>query len=118
MIGLLLLESLIDTSVLDLLRVTRTETWQAQNAAPYQPSVWTAISFKADDDQADFLAEKLSQALKSQGWYVNASTEDWLYVIFPGRVFKYAGGDAVQRALAQEYARSLNVPESQLDWGE
>lgn len=115
--GMLLRESLANLSVLDLLQVTRTESWQVQNAAPNQPPVWTANWFEADDEHADALAEALSQALKPQGWYINAATQAWLYVIFPGRVFKYAGGDAGGRAAAQQYARELGIPESQLDWG-
>lgn len=116
--GLLLRESLADLSVLDLLRVTRSETWQAQNAAACQPPVWTAMSFEADDDQADFLAEKLSLALKPQGWYINASTSEWVYIIFPQRVFKYPPGDVSLRAAARQHGRSTGIPESQLDWGE
>lgn len=115
--GLLLRESLADPSVLDRLHVTRAESWQVQNAAPYQPPVWTANWFKTDDEHADALAEALSQALKPQGWYINAATAEWLYVIFPGRVFKYARGDAAGRAAAQQYARELGIPEAQLDWG-
>ena len=67
--GLLLKESLADLNILDRLRVTRTETWQVQNAASFQPPVWTAYWFEADDEQADALAADLSQALKPQGWY-------------------------------------------------
>jgi len=116
--GLLLQESLDDLRVLDLLRVTKTETWQVGNAAEGQPSVWTALSFEAPVDQADAIAEALSGALKARGWYINASTDALVYIIFPRKVFRYPKGDAAQRAAAQAYARSIGIPESQLDWGE
>jgi hypothetical protein len=116
--GLILKESLEDTGVLDLVHITRTETWQVSNATEHQPATWTALSFEADESQADSLAEQLSRSLKAQGWYVNASTTTHVYVIFPGKVFKYGKGDTAQRETAKRYGQSLNIPESQLDWSE
>ena len=116
--GLILKESLEETSVLDSLRVTRTETWQASNAAAYQPNTWTALSFEADERQADTLAEALSRSLKPQGWYINASTATDVYVIFPNKVYKYRKGDSVQREEAKRYGLTVGIPESQLDWSE
>ncbi len=116
--GLLLKESLHNQAILAALRVTKTETWQIQNAAPGQPAVWTALSFEADDSQADLLAENLSQSLKPAGWFINASTDTSVYVIFPGRVFKYIKGAAGQRAAARQYGLLLDIPERQLDWEE
>ena len=115
--GLLIKESLTDTTVLTLVRITKEETWQANNTAVYQPALWTAISFAVDDDQADATAEKLSQALKP-GWYINAATAVHVYVLFPDKVFKYRKGDGSQRRQAIEYGRSLGIPEPQLDWSE
>ena len=116
--GLLLQESLDDLRVLDLLRITKTETWQVGNAAEGQPPVWTALSFEAPVDQADAIAEALGGALKVKGWYINASTEALVYVIFPRKVFRYLKGDGAQRAAAQAYGRLIGIPESQLDWSE
>jgi hypothetical protein len=116
--GLLLKESLHDTSVLSLLRITRTETWQINNATADQPTTWTALLFEADAEQADLVSQALSRAIEPRGWYLNASTASRAYVIFPDRVFVYQQGDRGQRIAAREYARSLGIPESQLDWGE
>ena len=115
--GLLLKESLADESVLDTLRVTKTEVWDVQNAVDWQPRRWTAITFEGDDDQADATAGQLSRALKP-AWYANFSTETHAYVVFAGRFFKYLRGDGQARADAQQYALSVGVPASQLDWGE
>jgi len=115
--GLLLKESLEDESVLDTLRVTKTEVWDVQNAVDWQPRRWTAITFEGDDDQADALAGRLSRALKP-AWYANLTTETHAYVVFAGKTFKYLRGDGQARADAQQYALSVGVPASQLDWGE
>jgi hypothetical protein len=116
--GLLLKESLADPGVLDRLRITRTETWQVQNAASFQPPTWTACWFEANAEQADALAAALSQALKPQGWYINAAASGLVYVILPGQVHRYARGDRAGRQAAQQAARELGVPDSQLDWSE
>lgn len=114
--GLLLKESLKDSSVLNLLRITKTEVWDVQNAADWQPKRWTAISFDGESDRADEVAEALSRAMRP-AWYANFSTETHVYVMFEDRVFKYAKGDAQVRAEAQAYAVSVGIPESQVDWG-
>jgi hypothetical protein len=116
--GLLLKESLADINVLELVRITKTESWPVSNAAVNQPTVWTALSFEAEDSHADAIADKLSQALKLQGWYITASTATYDYVLFPARIFKYRKGDGRQRAEAKRYDRSFGIPESQLDWSE
>jgi hypothetical protein len=116
--GLLLKESLADTNVLDLVRVTQTESWQVNNAAADQPTIWTALSFESEDSQSDAIADAMSRVLKLQGWYINASTDMYVFVIFPNKVFKYLKGDSIEREEAKRYGRSIGIPESQLDWGE
>ena len=114
--GLLLKESLNNLSVLDTLRITKTETWNVQNATADQPSLWTALSFEQDDDLDNLVAEQLSQSIKPKGWYVNASTDTCVYVIFPKKVFKYPIGDREQGEKAKQFGRLLDIPENQLDW--
>jgi len=116
--GLLLKESLQDENDLDLVRVTKTEVWDVTNAAPSQPEVWTALIFEAEEQRADEIAAAFSHALKPEGWYLNFSFDDQLYVIFPRKVFKYLRGNQRVHQQAIRFGRALNIPESQLDWGE
>ncbi len=115
--GLLLKESLLDLHVLDWLRVTKTEVWNVENAAEYQPRVWTAIYFELEEGRAEDAAGKLSRALKP-AWFINGSTDDSVYVIFPGRIFVYRKGDSTQREAARQFGRTLGIPDGQLDWSE
>ena len=115
--GLLLKESLKDKAILDRLTITRQETWQVENAAPIQPSTWQALWFEGEEEQADRIAQDLSQALHPD-WYCNLVTEPHSYAVFGGKVFKYPRGDEKGRTQAQAYGRSVGIPESQLDWGE
>ncbi len=115
--GLLLKESLADESVLDIVQITKTETWKIENPADFQPDIWTAISFQGEANRADETAEKLSVAIKPR-WYANLSTVEYLYVIFSGKVFKYRRGDGKARNAAIRHGQTEGIPDRQLDWGE
>jgi hypothetical protein len=116
--GLLLKESLADIGVLVHLHIVKIEVWQVSTAAENQPASWTALSFEVEDAYADATANVLCRALKPHGWYINASSEMDVYVIFPNKVFKYTKGDITQREAAKRFGRSIDIPERQLDWDE
>jgi hypothetical protein len=82
-----------------------------------QPELWTLIEFEADEQDAEVLAGALAKVLDRQhGWYADFRTPDETYVVFSGRVFRYPRGDGQGRDEAADYARSVGVPEPQLDW--
>ena len=116
--GALIVESLRVGATLTVpLRVRALSRFRVADATPEQPPVWTLLEFEADDTYADELASALSAALGEIGWYANFQTWSTLYVVFAGRVFAYARGDEAADREAREYARSVGVPETQLDWG-
>ncbi|MFL7791790.1 MAG: hypothetical protein AB8I69_06595 [Anaerolineae bacterium] len=115
--GFLLREGLKDGDILGLVKVTKIEVWDVENAVDWQPKRWTAISFEGESDRAEEVAGAMSQAMKP-AWYANFSTETHVYVMFEDRVFKCVKGDAQARAEVQAYAISAGIPESQIDWGE
>ena len=84
-----------------------------------QPRVWTFIPFEVPDDDAPSLADVLSAALEPiGGWYCDFRTADETFVVFAGRTFRYRSGDRGARREAEAYARSVGVPEGQIDWQE
>ena len=118
--GLLLKESLNDETVLNLINTTKTEIWDnIQNASKGQPKKWTAIyfEFEGSEEEAIIKAETLSRALKEM-WYMNFSTEEEIYVIYPkNKFYKYVKGDEQRKQEAINYGLSIGIPQSQLDWG-
>ncbi len=86
--------------------------------APGQPPRWTLLEFGADDKTAPDLAAALAQCLDPGPWYANFSTDEEIYVVFADRVFRYERGDRSGRARAAQYARTVGVPEPQLDWSD
>ena len=65
--GLLLKESLKDENILGMLHISRVETWHVENAADFQPDIWTAIYFESDENKVDMIADRLSQSIESDG---------------------------------------------------
>jgi hypothetical protein len=74
--------------------------------------------FGVDDIHAVALAEALKGVLDKPGWYADFHNEREIFVVFPGRVFRYSRGDKAGRSEAQAYGRGLGVPEPQLDWAD
>jgi hypothetical protein len=87
----------------------------AQRAAGL-PGRWTLVAFEVADDRAAALADALAAVLDEPGWYADLHAADRSYVVFAGRVFAYAPGDADGRARAEAHARAHGVPGAQIDW--
>jgi len=84
-----------------------------------QPLTWTFIEFEAPLEEAERLAAALSRSLDQRlGWYCDFRSPTETFVVFAERVFRYPRGDMVGRSEAEAHARSVGVPESQLDWPE
>jgi hypothetical protein len=79
------------------------------------PEQWTLLRFEVADADAERLAEALAGVL-GDGWYADFHTADETFVVFAGRVCRYATGDAAGRTEAEAAARDRGVPDAQLDW--
>jgi hypothetical protein len=118
--GALIVESLrVGVNLRFALRVRRLSRFEATGATPEQPPTWTLLEFEAADEDAERLAAELSGSLNPVGgWYADFHTADEKYVVFAGRVFRYPRHDRQVRERAQQYARSVGVPETQIDWAD
>ena len=95
---------------------TRIERHMVDSASGDQPSAWTMIHFAFPTDEAERLATALAAVLDEPGWYTNFDVDGDKVVIFPRRVMRYRREDQAARAEAEAYARSLGIPDAQLDW--
>lgn len=116
--GTLIAESLRLGAVLEgvPLLVRRISKHAPTRAAVYQPDVWTHIHFEVDERDAEDLAEALADVLSRPAWYADFRSDEEIFVVFPGRIFRYPRGDLGERERAQEHARKMGVPSYQLDW--
>jgi len=119
--GILIAESLLQARPLDgvSLHVRKVSRRDAGDPKAGQPLRWTFIEFEVEDEALDRLAEALSHSLDPVGgWYCDFHTNEFTFVVFSGRVFRYRRGTTEGRAEAEAYGRSVGVPEAQLDWPE
>ena len=99
------------------LQVTRLWRSDVASATAGQPKQWTLMDFEAEESEAEQLAAALAKCLApTGGWYINYNTAEEAFIVFADHVFRYPRGDAAGRSRAQDYARSVGVPEPQLDW--
>ena len=119
--GGLIAESLRIGAVLDDLGLTVRKISRANvgDVDAGQPLTWTFLDFEAADEDAPRLAAALSDSLDpTLGWYCDFRTDDETFVVFGGRMFRYPRGDRTRRSEAEAYARSVGVPDPQIDWPE
>jgi hypothetical protein len=121
--GVLIAESLRSGATLKgiALRVSEIARVAPSDISPQQrafgvPALWTLLRFEVPDADADRLARTLADSLHGFGWYADFHTAEESFVVFAGRVFRYARGDLRGRAAAESYARTIGVPDAQLDW--
>jgi hypothetical protein len=116
--GALIMESVrVGTRLHDLnLGVREIYRFRPEGTTAAQPGTWTVLEFEVSDDDAPKIAEAFAGVLDESGWYVDFRSPAETFVVFPGRVFRYARGDETGRAEAEAHGRSLGIPEGQLDW--
>jgi hypothetical protein len=118
--GTLLAESLRTDAVLDGVPLNIRRIWRSNAGvvSAGQPLTWTFIEFDVPETSAGLLAEQLSAALSSGPWYCDFRNDHETIVVFASQVFRYARGDRQAREQAETHARSVGVPEPQIDWPE
>jgi len=116
--GDLIAESLLIGSVLEGVQMLVTKVSRADvgNVDVGQPQAWTFIDFQVAEQDVLTLATALEGALNAGAWYCDFRTDAETFVVFAGRTFHYPRGDTAGRTVAADYARSVGVPEEQLDW--
>jgi hypothetical protein len=117
--GAIVAESLRPGEVLEGVPLVVRKLERIEAGVREQPRLWTLLWFEADEADADRLAVALADAFEANGgWYADFHSDAVVTVAFAGRTFRYRRGDDVERAEVAEYARSVGVPEEQLDWAE
>lgn len=116
-IGTLVAESIRPEGLVELgLTLRRLHRITVGVPAPDQPQVWTLIDFTCADEDVDAFAAQLAGALSAGSWYCDFATASTKYVVFKDKIFSYHRGSSLGQAEAIAYARSVGVPEAQLDW--
>jgi hypothetical protein len=119
--GTLIGESVRVDQPLEGIRLTATKISRSEagDIEAGQPVTWTFISFEAPEEDADTLAVALSACLNPQGgWYCDFRTDTETFVVFAERIFRYPRANPKRRHEVEAHARTVGVPDAQLDWPE
>ena len=114
--GTIIEESLENKDVLKKIDIisTKIEKVIEEHQTPWLKQ-WTLHTAKILENQADFIAQELSQSLDSKhDWYADFKNNDFHYIIFRNKVFKVDRLDKEQYNEVSKYGVCLGIPDYQL----
>lgn len=115
--GVIIEESLEDTSAMDGIKVvsTKVEPITKEHKTPWLKQ-WTLHTVSIPSNEADKMAKKLSHHLADNYWYVDFKNDRIHYIIFPNKVFKIDRTKVEDYKAATDYGLKLGIPDYQLDF--
>ena len=117
--GVIIEESLTDTSVLGDVKIlsTKIEPVIEKHKTPWVKQ-WTLHTVEIPTEEADEIAEKISKSLDGEhDWYADYKTDTEHYVIYSGKVFHITDrSDRKQYDEATKYGISIGIPDYQADF--
>ena len=117
--GVIIEESLTDKSVLDDVKIMKTEIEPVtdEHKTPWVKQ-WTLHDVEISADKAAEVAEKISKALDhGHNWYADFKTDKEHYVIYTDKVFHITDrADKAQYDEATAYGVSIGIPDYQVDF--
>jgi len=118
--GVIIEESLQDTSVLHHLKIleTKVEPTTSKHKTPWL-KMWTLHTVLIDNNDADKVAEEISHSLDyshKSAWYADFKNDKTHYIIFKDKVFKIDRSNTEEYKAATEYGISLGIPKYQVDF--
>lgn len=116
--GVIIEESLEDTSILKNLKILETEIGEVTEAeeTPWL-DVWTMHTVEIEEEKIDEYAFQLSKAIETVhcgNWYCDFRNNFYHYVVFPNKVFKLDRRKREDYMKMQEYAKSIGLPMHQV----
>lgn len=118
--GVIIEESLKDKSVLGKVKILKTvvEKVTERHQTPYLKQ-WTLHTVEIPDEQAEILAEIISQSFERghNDWYADYKNNKHHFIIYPDKIFKVDLENPVGYRAAKEYGISLGIPYYQVNFG-
>lgn len=117
--GIIIEESLTDTSVLNKVSIvaTKVEPVTENHQTPWIKQ-WTLHTVEIPKENAAEVADRISKALdKDHDWYADFKTDTDHYVIYRDKVFHITDRtNKTQYDLATKYGISIGIPDYQVDF--
>lgn len=112
--GILIKESLVDDSVIDLLAVNKIELWNTGGT----PKYWTALFFTSGHPD---LPKRLSEVMVSgpgENWFVDFKAGMSKYVVFRDKILKYTIGNLAEKEAVCAECRKMGISDDEMNWPE
>jgi len=117
--GVIIEESLADTSVLDVVTILRTEVTpvRERHRTPWVEN-WTMHTVEIPAERVAEIAERIRQALdREHQWYADFKSECEHYIIYRDKVFHITDrSEREQYDAASEYGIKVGIPDYQVDF--
>ena len=118
--GVIIEESLEDTSVLNDVKIISTKVEQVteKHKTPWLKQ-WTLHTVEVEEDKGEEIAQKISKSIHGEhgnSWYTDLKSDKIHYVIFRNKVFRIDRSSKEQYAEATRYGISLDIPDYQVDF--
>ena len=117
--GVIIAESLEDTTLLDTLNITATtvEAVTEKHKTPWVKQ-WTLHTVSIPENNTETIANLLSNALDDKhSWYADYKNNSEHFIIFPHKVFHITDrGNKAQYNEATQYGISIGIPDYQVDF--
>lgn len=117
--GVIIEESLRNLDVLRMVKILdqKVERVTEHHKTPWIKQ-WTLDTVEINENQADEVAEAISEAIDTShnAWYADYKNQDYHYIIYPGKVFKVNLHNPVMYAQAKAWGITLGIPEYQVDF--
>ena len=114
--GILIKESIVDDSVIDLIHIYKVELWNTGG----KPKYWTVLFFTCD--RKDF-PEKISKVMVSNpeggvNWFVDFKSGNTKYVVFKDKILKYQVGNQAEKEYVCSECRKMGIADEEMNWPE
>lgn len=116
--GVIIEESLEDTSILKEVKILETEVEQVteDHKTPWLKQ-WTLNTVEILEEKAGEIADNLSKALeKEHNWYADFKNNQYHYIIFRDKAFKVDKSKPEEYKAVVKHGLSLGIPDYQLDF--
>lgn len=117
--GLIIEESLKDTSALKEVNITDTkvEPITPEHKTPWLKQ-WTLHTVEIPEEKVEQIAEKIRDSIETDhnAWYADFKNEQNHYIIYADKIFKVDLSNPIAYKDAKAHGISLRIPEYQVDF--
>jgi hypothetical protein len=108
--GVILKESLEDSSLLELVKIIKTNKGELSG----EKETLTFYNIEVEDSKKDDFVERAIKSIK-YGFYLHLVKDKLMYIIFKNHMYKFSKGFP-ELGMAKEEGRKMGIPDAQMNF--